>query len=145
MIKFMKTLNNISRSQTVYRTERVKCKGLCGSHYSFALAICNRPGSSQEELARELCLNKSTATRALAHLQENGYITKESRENDKRQFAVYPTEKLLSVIPDIRKVSGEWMQLISEEIAPWELEVFYSVLTRMEDKAKKVISDKEDA
>lgn len=142
MQKFMKTLNNISRSQSVYRSERIKSEGLCGAHFSFALAICAHPGCSQEELARELCINKSTVTRALVHLQKHGYVTKKICETDKRQFSVYPTEKLLSVIDEIKDTSIQWMHLISEGITEQEMQVFYSVLSRMQEKAKMIINER---
>ncbi len=54
MIKFMKILNNISRSQAVYRQNKIKNDDLQSGHYSFLLAIQREPGRSQEELAREL-------------------------------------------------------------------------------------------
>ena len=53
MAKFMKLLNNISRSQAIYRAERIDVPDLQSGHYAFALAICREPGRSQEELARE--------------------------------------------------------------------------------------------
>jgi len=94
----MKTLNNISRSQAIYRRNKISAKDLQSGHYAFALAICREPGRSQEELARELCINKSTVARNLTALEERGYILRKPLPNDKRQFSVYPTEKLLGWI-----------------------------------------------
>ena len=144
MPRFMKSLNNISRSQATFRSERVVREGLCASHHAFVLTICRHPGRSQEEIASELCLNKSTVTRALAHLEEQGYIRREQSLEDKRQFLVFPTEKMLDALEEIRNVSREWNLLISEGISENELEIFYSVLSKMEQRAKEII-DKEDA
>ncbi len=144
MLRFMKMLNNISRSQATYRGQRVSREGLCPPHHSFVLAICKTPGSSQEQLARELCLNKSTVTRTLAHLEEQGYIKREQSPEDKRQLAVFPTERLLDALPEIRDVSREWHERISEGIPEEELAVFHSVLSKMEKRAKEII-DGEDA
>lgn len=144
MLRFMKSLNNISRSQATYRGQRVSLDGLCPSHHAFVLAICKVPGRSQEELAQELCLNKSTVTRTLAHLEEQGYIRREQSPADKRQLAVFPTERMLAALPEIRGVSREWHERISEGIPEDELAVFHSVLSRMEKRAKEII-DGEDA
>ena len=138
MPKFMKALNNISRSQAVFRRKRVSAPDLSSAHYAFALAICREPGRSQEELARELCINKSTAARNLSTLEDRGYITRLTLPTDKRQFSVYPTDKLLSAVPEIRKASAEWSALLSEGIPEEELEIFSSVLTRMEAKAREL-------
>ena len=109
MVKFMKMLNNISRSQAIYRSNKITFKDLQSSHYAFVLAICRVPGRSQEELAQELCVNKSTVARNLNYLEEKGYILRKSLPNDKRQFSVYPTDKMLEVLPEIRNASREWI------------------------------------
>ncbi len=144
MMKFMKMLNNISRSQAVYRHSRISAEDLQGGHYAFVLAICRVPGRSQEELARELCLNKSTVARNLNYLEEKGYIERRSLPNDKRQLSVYPTDKMLSVLPQIREASFEWRTLLSEGIPQKELEIFNSVLEQMETRAREIIMKQEE-
>lgn len=145
MPKFMKMLNNISRSQALYRHRRVSADDLHTGHYAFVLSICRNPGRSQEELARELCINKSTVARNLNYLEENGYITREPLPNDKRQFSVYPTEKMLSVLPQVRQCSDEWMELLSYGIPEDELSVFNSVLERMQIRAREIIEGQEES
>lgn len=144
MTKFMKTLNNISRSQAIYRDSKISVKDLQSSHYSYVLSICREPGRSQEELANELCVNKSTVTRNLNFLEVKDYIIRQPLLNDKRQFSIYPTEKMLSILPEIKAASLEWMALLSEEIPECELDVFYWVLKRMEEKARKIIEKHEE-
>ena len=144
MSKFMKMLNNISRSQAIYRYSRISAEDLQSGHYAFALAICRAPGRSQEELARELCINKSTVARNLNCLEEKGYIKREPIPSDRRQFAVYPTDKMLSVLPEIKRASEEWMELLSEGIGENELRIFNSVLERMQEQARKIIEKQEE-
>ena len=144
MLKFMKMLNNISRSQAIYRRSRISADDLQSGHYAFALAICREAGRSQEDLARELCLNKSTVARNLNYLEENGYIFRTPLPNDKRQFSVYPTEKMLAVLPEIKRASMEWISLLSEGIPQDELEIFNSVLERMQERARKIVEKQEE-
>lgn len=144
MVKFMKMLNNISRSQATYRRSKISAKDLRSGHYAFVPAICHVPGRSQEELAQELCLNKSTVARALTHLEEKGYVTRTPLPTDKRQFAVHPTEKMLAVLPEIRQASIEWTGLLSEGIPQEELDIFHSVLERMQTKAREIIENQEE-
>ncbi len=145
MSKFMKMLNNVSRSQAIYRHGRVSADDLQSGHYAFVLAICREPGRSQEELARELCLNKSTVARSLSCLEEKGYIMRNPIPNDKRQFAVYPTDKMLSVLPEVKRASAEWMSLLSDGIPEEELKIFNSVLARMEARAREIIGNQEES
>ena len=139
----MKMLNNISRSQAIYRQGRVAAPDLATGHYALILAVCREPGRSQEELAQELCLNKSTVARSLTALEEHGYIRREPCPADRRQLSVYPTERALAVLPKLRAASSDWMQLLSEGIPEEELAVFYSVLARMEARARTVLSGEE--
>jgi DNA-binding MarR family transcriptional regulator len=139
----MKILNNISRSQAVYRQSRISATDLQSGHYAFLLNICRQPGRSQDEIARELCINKSTSTRNISYLEEKGYLYREQLENNKRQFSVYPTPKALSVLPEIRAASAEWGTLLSEGISEEELAVFRSVLERMQERAQKIIETQE--
>ena len=144
MSKFMKMLNNISRSQAVYRHSKISATDLHSSHYAFVLAICREAGRSQEELAKELCLNKSTVARTINALEEKGYVTRSALPNDKRQFSVYPTQKMIDVLPEVKKASEEWMLLLSDGSASEELEVFNSVVERMQERARKIIEKQEE-
>ncbi len=144
MSKFMKMLNNISRSQAIYRHSKISADDLQTGHYAFALAICREPGRSQEELARELCINKSTVARNLNYLEEKGYILRKSLQNDKRQFCVLPTQKMLDILPEIKTASHEWMTLLSQGIPQDELDIFNSVLERMQEKAREIIEKQEE-
>ena len=143
MAKFMKTLKNISRSLAIYRHSKISANDLQTGHYAFVLAICREPGRSQEVLAQELCINKSTVARNLNYLEEKGYITRQLLPNDKRQFSIHPTDKALGVLPEIKKVSVEWMTQLSEGIPRGELDVFESVLNRMQVRAREIIENQE--
>lgn len=143
MPRFMKMLNNISRSQAVYRHSKVSAEDLQSSQYAFVLAICREPGRSQEDLARELCVNKSTVARNVNYLEEKGYVTRTPLPQDKRQFSVFPTEKALCVLPEIKAASAQWMQLLSQGISQTELDTFDSVLMRMQEKAREIIEQQE--
>ncbi len=141
MPKIMKSLNSISRCQATYRSEKLKADGICACHHAFILMITKEPGRSQEELTREICLNKSTVTRTLAHLEKYGYITRMPNPDDKRQFLVYPTDKMMEILPEVRAIAAEWNNCISDGIAENELEIFHSVLERMENKAKTIVRE----
>lgn len=139
MPKIMKTLNNISRCQSNYRSWKLGTDRLCVGHHAFVLTVCRNPGSSQEKLARELCLNKSTVARALNRLEEKGFINREANVENKREILVFPTEKMLEILPEVRAIADEWNELLVSEISEEELSVFYSVLSHIEGKAKEII------
>lgn len=46
-------------------------------------------------------------------------------------------------MPEIRTASAEWMTLLSQGISQAELDIFDSVLKRMQDKAREIIEGQE--
>ena len=141
MRRFMKTLNSISRCQAYYRNKTVQFDGITANHHAFMLFIANHKGCSQEEIAKELCINKSTVTRSIDQLEKSGYVKRIPNINDKREYLIFPTEKFEQILPSIRNASNNWNMAISEDIPDEEIEIFYSVLSRIEEKAKKIVSE----
>ena len=135
MPRFMKSLNNISRAQESFRRERLS--ELPPQLYSFVLAICRLPGSTQDELGQEICISKSVVSRRVDWLLERGYVTRISDEDDKRCMRIYPTDNMRRLLPQIRRINKEWTALITEGIYEAELEVFEDVLLKLEMKARE--------
>ncbi|MBQ3235918.1 MAG: MarR family transcriptional regulator [Oscillospiraceae bacterium] len=138
----MKSMNVISRCQAAFRSKKLDADiGAC--HHSLILAICRAPGRSQEELAKDICFNKSTVTRALAQLENLGYVARTPNPADKRQTLVEPTEKLLFVLPKVKAVTAEWNSRIADGISKEDMAVFNSVIAKMEQNARKIVSETE--
>ena len=137
MPKFMKTLNNISRAQAVFRAGKEIAPDVAPHHHALLLCVCRRPGAMQEELSRELCLNKSTVARAVSILEERGYLQRQSDPQDKRRLYVYPTARAEQIIPQIRAASSEWYEKITDGITEEELATFASILAKIEANAKR--------
>ena len=137
MPRFSKRLNNISRMQSLFRAERLN--SLNPSYHTYILAICRMPGVTQDALAKDICVNKSTVTRRLDWLESEGYVLRKSDECDKRCTLVYPTEKMKAILPEIKKIAGEWMRTLTDGISDEEIAVFESVLCRMESRGKAAV------
>ena len=133
----MRRINVISRCALNYKTEKLSGE-LSGCHHPFVTCISRNPGMSQDEIARRLCLNKSTVARALSYLEERGYVRREADAADKRILRVYPMEKMLGVLPEVKRISAEWNALISEGISEEEFALFSAVLEKIEARAREV-------
>ena len=144
MPRIMKSLNVISRCQSLYRSAQMKGE-LCGTQHAFVLAICRAPGRTQDQLARDLCLNKSTVARTLTQLEHKGYVRRQPNPEDKRQLLVYPTPKMNDALERVREISQEWTRQICCGIDDEELAVFESVLRRMEAGARAITQGEGEA
>ena len=143
MPAIMKRVNNISRCQQQFRNEHLSY-GFSPRQHSILLLVTRREGLTQEEISREVCLDKSNTSRTLSSLEESGYIRREVNPENRREMRVYPTEKLESVIGEVRQVSKTWNELLTEGIAPEDVDTFYSVLLKMESRAREIVSGGED-
>ena len=135
----MKGINAISRCQALFRADHAPCENIAASHWAFVFTICRSPGMTQEEIAGDLCINKSTVTRTLSYLEEHGFVNRVSDKNDRRALRVYPTDKMLEIFPKLRASAREWNALIAEDVSEEEIEFFMTVLDKMQSRARKIV------
>ena len=144
MATIMRKMNIISRCEAQYRTDKTG-SSLQGIFHSYVLAVCHRPGLSQDALAKHLCINKSSVTRHLSCLEKDGYIERRHSEEDKREMLVYPTAKMMNIHSEVVSITKEWNSLIADGISEEELAVFNGVLDRMLERSIELTYSKEGA
>ena len=136
-------MNVISRCESLYRAEKSSQK-LQGIYHSYIFAICKNPGMSQDFLAKILCKNKSSVTRHLTFLENEGFIERKTSAEDKRELLVYPTDKMITILPEVKEITLIWNSLLAQDIDKEELETFNKVLDKMFLTAKETIYGKEE-
>ena len=138
MSSIMRKMNVISRCEAIYRTQQLSGE-LPGIYHSYILVICRKPGMTQDWLARYLCLNKSSVTRHLSHLEKEGYIERKVCAQDKRELLVYPTQKMLDIHPEVVRITRQWNALVAEDITDEEMELFRDILERLLVKSRQIV------
>ena len=139
MHPFMRQINIISRCATMYRDRALSDTGLAGCHTPYIMALYRIPGCTQEELARDLNVNKSSVARQLAVLEERGFIRREPSPGDRRSQLVYPTQRALDLQPRILQVLYEWNAYLTGELTPEEQEVLSGLICRVADRAERYV------
>ena len=136
MYRIMQRINVVSRCQKAFLEERLKEMGLGGRHHTYLLHVAKKPGISQEELAREVCVNKSSVARGLANLEAMGYVERRNSEQDNRVLQLYPTQKTMDSLPQIRAALTEWNGYLTADFTDEEMSQFEQVLNRVVERAK---------
>ena len=137
----MKTMNEIVRCGMQYRNDRLAPFGLKSSHASYLLEICRNPGISQDNLAKRICFHKSNIARQIAVLEEDGFVLRKASAEDKRVMELYPTEKTLELMPQIRQVLGDWRGYLMEGLTEEEIRVLDKALESMRAKAGQWVEE----
>lgn len=140
MASTMRYINIISRCGAMYRTERLANTELGACHFPYILTLARNPGITQDTLAKMVYINKSNVTRALLYLEQHGFVERKQSETDRRVLLVYPTQKAMDILPEIRSILKDWNQYITEDISEEELSAFNSVLEKIAKKSARYAS-----
>ncbi len=143
MPTIMRKISVISRCYALYRAEHSSLN-IHGGYHSYIIAISRHPGSSQDFLAKHLCKNKSSVTRHLTFLENEGFIERKISAQDKREMLVYPTQKMKDILPETYEIAEKWNSLLTKDIDDKEMEIFNKVLDKMFATAKETIYGKEE-
>lgn len=122
MESLMKLIGRTSRCAILFRDEAFYDLGLTGTQHSYILAICKNPGISQVQISKTLLIDKSNVTRQLALLEQSGFITRRQEEGNRRQVAVFPTNKALEAYPRVLSVLGEWNKILTAGLTEEQIE-----------------------
>ena len=141
MPSFSRNINVISRCAMTYRSDALAPLGLAACHYFYIFHVCNSPGISQDALAKNLYINKSTVTRALATLEKNGFIERRQSELDRRITLVFPTEKATDALPFVRESAKSWNEFLLSCLDEGEKEALGVMLEKIAKKAQGYVEE----
>ena len=139
MPNFTHSLNIVGRCTQMQRGQALKDLDVGGGQVPYLLRICRMPGLSQDEIARGLYVNKSTAARVIAHLEKSGYVERRPSEEDRRRILLYPTQKALDALPEVRGIVRGWNDYLLEEFTEEEKEARVNMLARVSKRAQAYI------
>lgn len=108
----IKLTNNIYRCTQVYVDKRLEKFNLSTGSYPYLLVLSKYEGISQNDISRELNVDKAMSARTVKKLINLGYIEKEENQEDVRAYKLYLTDKGREVIPEIFKIIDEWTEIL---------------------------------
>ena len=135
----MRYINTIARCATLYHDEALRSAGLSSYQSSYIPIVCARPGITQDQIARQLHVNRSSVTRQLTSLEENGFVTRRRSSDDRRAVEVYPTDKAQAVLPAVRQARKSWRSLLLDGMTDEEREALDVLLARLADRAQSLV------
>lgn len=110
--QLIRLTNNIYRCTQVYIDKKLKDFNLTTGTYPYLLVLNKYPGISQNQISRELNVDKSMSARSIRRLMELGYIRKKENQEDTRAYKLYITDKAKYIIPEIFDVKEQWIDIL---------------------------------
>ena len=123
MSQLTRNILEIARCGNQFSADTMCAMGLKTCHASYLLEICNHPGISQDQLANRICINKSNIARQAA------------ASEDKRVLQLYPTEKTLELLPQIRESLRGWEDYLTHGFTEEEVALLEGLLERAHQRA----------
>lgn len=108
----IKLTNNIYRCTQVYVDKKLEKFNLTTGSYPYLLVLNKNEGISQNDISRELNVDKAMSARTVKKLISLGYIKKEENEEDVRAYKLYLTDKGRTVIPEILQIIDSWTDIL---------------------------------
>jgi DNA-binding MarR family transcriptional regulator len=105
--------------------------------FTFLLSICDaEDGIRGSEVAEQLGVHKSTASRAIATLERLGLVSRIPDPDDGRAHLLMVEPEALERVNAFRRISHEALQSLLDDWTPEEIATFARSLTRLNDRAE---------
>lgn len=127
----------IYRNTQCYMDKRLEKFKLSTGIYPYLLILNENEGISQNEISRELNVDKAMSARTVRKLIELGYIKKRENKEDIRAYKLFLTDKGRKIIPEIRKVINNWIDILVEGCSEEEKEIGINFLDKVLFNAQK--------
>ena len=136
-----KYIGEIHRSSCIYFGKKFKRFGIGSGQYLFLLNLYKHDGITQEELAQKVKLDKGTTARAIKKLEDQGYVKRVKKENDRRAYKLEVTEKAEQIKKDVYVIMNEWENEVRKCLANEESQELENLLNKL---SKSSLIAKED-
>ena len=119
------------------KTNKMEKYGLGSTHTTCLckLGKAGNTGVTQKELTEQEGIDRAQVSRILRDLEQKELVKTEGGSAYKKKYCL--TEKGFAVAKEIGDIILEINQYVSEEFSGEEIQVFYSVLCRINDNLKK--------
>lgn len=130
-----KYIGEIHRSSGMYFSKKFSKFRIGSGQYLFLLNLYRNNGITQEELTEKVKLDKATTARAIKKLEDEGYVNRVRKENDRRAYRLELTEKAEGIKEDVYSIMNEWETKIRSCLTKEEAEELVNLLSKLSNSS----------
>ena len=123
------------RQFQIYINNNTKDLQISASEYIFLMEMYKNDNMSQEQLSKNLIIDKSATARAIKSLEEKEYIIRKKDDNDKRTNRIKLTKNGIEIKDRLSNLLEEWNNEITSDIDKNLLNTVIDTINKMSIKA----------
>lgn len=136
-----KWISLLYRYGQIYVTKELEPFNIGKGQFLFLLALYQKDGLPQDELARCLNINKGTTARAISKLEKAGYVSRTPNVKDLRSNLVYLTQQAKDFQPQVYSILNIWNEIITNGMSQEDVDKALELLTKMSLNATDYIKN----
>lgn len=133
MKDILRDIGIISRALDSISNIEFKELDLAKGQFVYLVRICEHPGIIQEKLAEMIKIDRTTASRAITKLENNGFIEKRSGEDNQKNKRLFPTEKGREIYPFIMRENEYSNKVALQGFTEEEVDELAKALEKVKD------------
>lgn len=107
------------------------------SQFIFLSSIFENEGMMMNELAVNGSFDKGSITKAIAKLEDMGFVRIENSEDDKRTKKLYTTQKTRDLMPKLLLMRQDWVNYLSSDLSEEDIDNYTKVMDKLLIKARE--------
>lgn len=128
-----KLLASVNNKKDAYYNSQLKAIGLSRGQ-AFVINVINSYGViQQDELTKNLEIDKSAVTRILKNLEKNDFIQRQISLHDHRIYEIYLTEKGKKISPIVNEIIENATSVLCEGMTELEKEQLVCLLLKIKE------------
>lgn len=144
-IPITKLTGGIYRNTLEYTSEVFKKYSLGSGTYPYLMILYNKEGISQNQISKELAVDKALSARVIKKLIDLDYVRKETNSKDSRAYCLYLTDKAKSIIPAMKEELAKWNEIMTQNLTEEEKDNITDLLSRVLGNIKKYKLENEES
>ncbi|NOU80384.1 MarR family transcriptional regulator [Paenibacillus sp. LMG 31459] len=136
--RIIRSFGILNRTFLSYISKTLMHKDLSYSDSIFLVNIGGREGTSQEEIAHSLAIDKAAVARSVKNMESKGYITAVQSRADKRAKELYLTASGKELYQFMQQINDQWVSQVMQDLDADEVERFNQTMAKISERAKNV-------
>ncbi len=140
MNDFGKEFSIIHRYSRVYMSKLLMEYNIPGRAVPYFMEICAHPGISQEQIAKNLKIDKGAVARTVKAMVDADVVERRHNPDDKRGYKLYPTEKMKELNKKNEEAREKLEKVLTEGMSAEEIQMCSMLLKKMAENLVNAVS-----